>query len=228
MLPQRPRPQQLLRYAWPDTAEQCEAFAARFPAARGAAGGRAFVTIAADGSTLARCTVPLLLPPVAAGESPMDYAARLPERIGRQCVLLLQAGAAALGYWDEDDLLHHKAIKKYVVRGTGKAQPTHLKTKGKSRYGSRLRLQNWRRLLVAVNTRLGEWWQLCGAPEQVFTAVNVRVLPELFATDPPPPFARDDATLRRVPRHVHVPDFAELCAVRAFLAGGRVELFLGD
>lgn len=227
MLPRAPRPQQVLRFGWQDTAEQCEAFAARFPQARGDAEQRGFAAAAADGSLAARCVVPLLLPPVAAGESPRDYSARLPVRIGRQCVLLLQAGAAALGYWDEDELVQHKAMKKYVVRGSGKAQPTHLKTKGKSRYGSRLRLQNWQRLLVAVNLRLHEWWRQHGAPEQLFVAANVRVLPQLFAADPPPPFARDDRALRRVPRHVHVPDFAELLAVRGFLGAGRVELF-GD
>ena len=42
---------------------------------------------------------------------------------------------------DDGEIVHTKSIKKYVVRGRGRAQPTHLATKGKSRYGSRLRLQ---------------------------------------------------------------------------------------
>ena len=215
------RPQRVLRYDWQDTGEQVEAFAQRFPTARGEAKGRAFAVVDGADRLLARCVVPLLLPPVGNGEPADSYVGRLPARVGRQCLLLLQAGAAALGYWDEDELLHHKVVKKYVVRGHGKAQPAHLKTKGKSRYGSRLRLQNWQRLLGEVNARLGEWWEQRGAPEQLFAAVNVRVLPQLFAAEPMPPFPRE--VVRRVPRHVHVPDFAELLAVRRFLARGRVE-----
>ena len=62
----------------------------------------------------------------------------------RACVvlLLLQAGAMAIGQWDVDELMYHKAIRRYVVRGHGRAQPLHARTKGKSRYGARLRLQN--------------------------------------------------------------------------------------
>ena len=42
--------------------------------------------------------------------------------------------------WRGEELVRHKVFKRYVVRGRGRAQPTHLKSKGKSRYGSRLRL----------------------------------------------------------------------------------------
>ena len=77
---------------------------------------------------------------------PTSYLDHLPDSLGTHLVLLLQAGAAALGVFQQGELTHHKVIKKYVVRGRGRAQPTHLKTRGKSRYGSLLRLQNHRRL----------------------------------------------------------------------------------
>ena len=80
-----------------------------------------------------------------------EYLQRLESfRLGLHAVLLIQAGACALGLWRDEELLEHKAFKAYVVRGRGRAQPTHLKTRGKSRYGSRLRLQNHR----AATTRL--------------------------------------------------------------------------
>ncbi|MCM8531579.1 MAG: hypothetical protein NE330_10500 [Lentisphaeraceae bacterium] len=57
-------------------------------------------------------------------------------------LLLMEAGRAAVGYVSEGKLVKHKNIRKYMVRKKqGKAQLTHLKSKGKSRYGSRLRLQ---------------------------------------------------------------------------------------
>lgn len=220
-----------VRFAWPDAGEQLDAFAQRFPAAAGDATGRAFVArgagsegVAGSGDRAVRCVLPLVLPPARADERPRAYAARLPDRIGRQCVVLLQAGAAALGYWDEDDLLRHKATKRYVVRGSGKAQPKHLEQKGKSRYGSRLRLQNWRRLLSEVNVKLHEWWDELGAPEQVLFAIPVRARDPFFASEPRPPFAPTDGNVRRIPLHVHVPDHRELLRVRRWCAHGRLEL----
>jgi len=57
-------------------------------------------------------------------------------------VLLMESGRAALGVYKDGKISEHKNIRKYMVRkGQGKSQLTHLKTKGKSRYGSRLRLQ---------------------------------------------------------------------------------------
>jgi hypothetical protein len=217
VVPWNRRGVQTARFPWPETGERLVALAAKEPSARADAQGRAFVAEGTD----EQLVVPFVLPPPRPFELAADYGARLPARIGRQCVLLLQAGAMALGYWDEDELLRHKAGKRYVVRGSGKAQPLHQKTRGKSRYGSRLRLQNWQRLLADVNGKLQQWWDELGPPEQVFHSVPVRSLHDLFAAEPPPPFPRDDARLRRIPRHVHVPDHEELLAVRRWLAYGR-------
>lgn len=214
-----PGPGRRVRFPWCETGEQLAAFAEQFPRAAADARGRAFA--GGDGT---RLVLPFLLPPPRPGEVVDAYAARVPERVGRQCVVLLQAGAMALGYWDEDELLRHKAQKRYVVRGNGKAQPLHRATKGKSRYGSRLRLQNWQRLLTDVTERLTDWWDELGEPEQVFVSVPVRAFAPLWAAEPPPPFALRDPRVRHVPRHVHVPDHRELLAVRRWLAHGRIEL----
>lgn len=57
-------------------------------------------------------------------------------------ILLMEAGRAAVGLYKGDKLIDHKNIRKYMVRKKqGKAQISHLKSKGKSRYGSRLRLR---------------------------------------------------------------------------------------
>jgi len=204
-------------FSWSAAREQLLDFAEAFPGAVADDSGLAFACPGGGG----RLELPLLLPAVAPGTSPAGYESELSDQLGRQVLILLRAGAASLGYWDEDELVRHKVFKRYVVRGRGRAQPTHLETKGKSRYGSRLRLQNWRRLLTDVAQRLADWWAELGAPEQILYSVPVRILPELFAVGLP--FGRGDSNLRRIPRHVHEPDHRELLRVRGLLARGRVE-----
>ncbi|MHC4079609.1 MAG: hypothetical protein ACYST0_14355 [Planctomycetota bacterium] len=139
---------------------------------------------------------------------PTSYLDHISDQLGTHLVLLLQAGAAALGIFQDGELTHHKVIKKYVVRGHGKAQPTHLKTRGKSRYGSRLRLANYRKLLVEVNEKLGQWAGEVGALDDRFYSCPVRTWPELFDTRPPPPFPRQDFV--RIPLDLAVPSLTEL------------------
>jgi hypothetical protein len=208
-----------VRFAFADLDEQIEAFLARWPAASADPRGLVFV-----GDVGARLRVPLLAPRPAPGERLRDYAPRAAVTPGAHVVLLLQAGAMAVGCWDGQHLVAHKAVRRYVVRGNGKAQMLHRKTRGKSRYGARLRLQNWRRLLAETSARLHELEAGHGPVERVFLAAPVRLWAELFAADPTPPFARDDVRLQRVPMHVHRPDFAELLRVHHWLGRGRLEL----
>jgi hypothetical protein len=209
----------VVRFPLADLEEQVQAFAARWP---GACADRAGLTFA--GGSAAHLRVPLLAPRPVRGESVLDYARRLPGQVGTHVVLLLQAGAMALGCWEGDTLLQHKAVRRYVVRGNGKAQSLHQKTRGKSRYGSRLRLQNWKRLLHETSERLAACLAEHGPVDRIFVAAPVRVLPELYATDPAPPFRRDDPRVQRVPMHVHRPDFAELLRVQRWLGHGRLQL----
>lgn len=137
---------------------------------------------------------------------------------GTYAVVLVQAGASAMGWFEDDVCLAHKALKRYVRRGKGRAQPLHLKTKGKSRYGSRLRLQNAARQLVETNERLIAWWEERGSPERVFASIPVRTWPVLLATEPPPPFVKADVI--KVRHHVHVPNHKELMRIQRLLLHG--------
>ena len=211
-----------MRFPLADLGEQVDAFLQRWPRAKADRRGLVFT-----GEPGGRLRVPLLAAQAKPGEALGDYAERLAAgtgRVERSVLLLLRAGAMAVGYWDGDELLHHKAVRRYVVRGHGKAQALHKKTRGRSRYGARLRLQNWRRLLAETNERLGAYWDEYGAPERTFVAAPVRVLADLYAATPPPPFRADLPSLQRVPMHVHRPDHEELLRVRAWLSMGRLEL----
>jgi len=200
-------------------AERIADFAAQWPRARGCDEARSFV-VTGDS---ARLWLPFAAPRVRCGESIVEYGERWVEVREIQFVVLLQAGAVALGAWEAGELVAHKAIRKYVVRGHGRAQPTHAKTRGKSRYGSRLRLQNWKRLLIEQNERLHEWWRDVGVPQRVFFSAPVRAWPEAWQVEPEPPFERDDARLERLPIHVHRPDHEELLAVRQWIESGRID-----
>lgn len=208
-----------LRFPLADLAEQLEAFGQAFPAA---IGDRAGLGFAAAGQG-ARLRLPLLAPRLQPGEALPAYASRLPGPPERCAVLLLRAGAMAFGYWDAEALVDHKAVRRYVVRGHGKAQSLHRKTRGKSRYGARLRLQNWQRLLRETNARLAAAFADHGEPERIFLGIPVRVMADLWAADPAPPFARDDARCQRLPVYVHRPDHAELLRIHGWLRHGRLE-----
>lgn len=209
-----------VRFPFRELPEQLQAFAARWPTAVADRRGHGFAAPA----DAAHLYLPLVATRPRVGEPVGAYSARLEAALGVQVVLLVRAGAVALGCWEGDELVEHKAMRKYVVRGHGRAQATHLKTRGKSRYGSRLRLQNWRRLLGECNERLAEVWQRCGEPDRVFWSAPVRVWADLLAAEPAPPFAREATALQRLPLHVHRPDFDELLRVRGWLEHGRLVL----
>jgi len=211
-----------MRFPLADLEEQLADFAAAFPAAAGDEGGRSFTGVDAASGVPARLILPAVVAPAMRGESTAAFLSRASLAPQRHVVALLQYGAMAMGYWDGSALVRHKAEKRYVVRGNGTAQVTHLRTKGKSRYGSRLRLQNWQLLLADVSERLVAWWTELPEPELVFLAMNPRAAAALWHAEPPPPFSRDDPRIRRVPRHVHVPDHEELLAVERFLASGEL------
>lgn len=150
------------------------------------------------------------------------YLASLPATPGRQCLILMQAGAVALGYFAAGDVLATKTLKRYVVRGKGRAQPTYLASKGKSRYGSRLRLQNARLLFEETNEKLGEYWAEFGPAEQLFVAAPKRLWPELFLAKTAPPFPKDTPIVR-VPLDLAVPRTDLLLRTYKALSYGRLE-----
>ncbi|MFT7678452.1 MAG: hypothetical protein ACI8QC_002445 [Planctomycetota bacterium] len=150
-----------------------------------------------------------------------QYLAGLPVEPGLHCLILLQAGAASLGMFEGGEALTTKTLKRYVVRGKGKAQPGYLAAKGKSRYGSRLRLQNARLLVDEVNAKLHEYWDEFGTPEQIFVNAPKRLWPDLWRGKEHPPFDQDAATVR-VPLDLPVPTTDVLLRTYKSLCYGRI------
>ena len=183
---------------------------------------KSFAATGPDGAPVAQLFPPPCLPIGAL--SPAAYVSALPATLGTLLVFLVRAGACACGVWKDDELILHKVIKKYVVRGNGRAQTSYRKTKGKSRAGSRLRLRNAQSLLEETNARLIAWQRQVGRFDRVFFYAPERLRSDLFGADPAPPFTSDDPRVALIPTHVHEPGFEELLRVHRFLTHGRVVL----
>src|SRR5690606_35433477 len=93
-----------------------------------------------------------------------------------------------------------------------------LKTKGKSRAGSRLRLGESEEFFKEINERLQRyntdypittWGISCG----------LTLFPYFFGSDTPPPFSKKQENLFNIPFHVQQPDFETLQAIHRKLNG---------
>jgi len=168
----------------------------------------------------------VLLPQVRA-ESLESYLTRLQPVPRPYLVVLIQAGHAALGYYERDQLLKHKVVRKYMVRKKqGKAQITYLHRKGKSRAGSRIRLANTVAFFNEINACLGSWPH--ASAERVLFSCSARMWGLLHGAKIPPPFAKDDPRLAKVPKSVRTPNFKELQAINYFIRQGQLAFADGN
>lgn len=148
-----------------------------------------------------------------------EYALSLPESAPDYTLILIQAGHSAIGQFAGGEVLHHKVIKKYMVRGNGRAQINYLGSRGKSKAGSRVRLANSVRFFEEINEKLIEW-DCTKKATRIFVSCPVKILPIWFEADPHPPFARDDSRITKVPLDVQRPDFEQLQHVARQLEAG--------
>ena len=156
---------------------------------------------------------PLVFPHPGERFDPEEFAGLVPDFPPAYLMLLVQAGNAALGIFEGWEVLEHKVIRKYMVRKQqGKAQIKHLKTKGKSRLGSRIRLRNSEAFLEEINQRCEDWLML-NPVERILFSCSENLWHLLFQADPRPPFDRSDPRIRRIPFDVHPPNFEELMRI---------------
>ena len=168
-----------------------------------------------------RLVPPRLYPIPAEATTAARFLEMLPEGPGLHMLLLIQAGATSMGMWNNETLLCHKVIKKYVKRGKGKAQTTYLKTRGKSRYGSRLRLQNAKSHLLETGDRMLQWWQEHGTPQWIYYSCPTRLWSEVLSSGATPELAREK--LVKIGMDVGVPGHEALLKARRFLNWGYLE-----
>ncbi len=135
-------------------------------------------------------------------------------------IILIQAGNSALAYTKEGRIEKHKVIKKYMVRKKqGKSQISFLKTKGKSRAGSRVRLANTVLFFEEINEKLLEWTKGNDIGRILYSwPVSMTAL--IFNSKIKPPFEKKDSRLIKIPMDVNIPNFAEIQRVNRFVITG--------
>jgi hypothetical protein len=164
---------------------------------------------------------PLPFPPAAPDISLAEYVDQVPDTPEPYLLMLLQAGHSALGFFEAGELVHHKVIKKYMVRAKqGKAQIGYLNTRGKSKAGSRVRLANTISFFEDINTKITEW-EVIDRTVRILLACPVRMKPLLFQSKVPPPFEKDDPRLIKVPLDIRRPDLEELKRVNRIVCMGE-------
>ena len=165
--------------------------------------------------------LPPLFPEPEISEPLMDYIKKVPETPPPYFLYLVQAGAAALGYFKKGEAIKHKTLTKYMVRKKqGKSQLTYLRQKGKSRAGSRIRLKESLEFFEGINHRLIDWKEHINKAAFIFYSCPIRLTNELYLARTPPPFERKDKRLKKIPFHVKTPNHKELMHINYLINSG--------
>lgn len=170
-----------------------------------------------SGETVMSLRPPLPWPPMPSEAAALPvYLDTLPPTLPVHLLLLVQVGACAMGVFEDETPLTHKAFKKYMKRHKqGRSQLDFAKSRGKSRAGSRVRLANAVRFFEEINTRLTEW-EATYAPARLIYSCAAPLWGALFQAKVSPPFDRKDPRLVKVPRDVHIPDYEELLRIQRY------------
>ncbi|MEB2784203.1 hypothetical protein [Algoriphagus persicinus] len=162
--------------------------------------------ISDDESWLARVNLPWNTSPTASGVLTTKDDFHL-------ALVMIRAGIAVTGYFHNGVMLDHKVFRAYMVRQKqGKSQIKYLKTKGKSRAGSRLRLGESDRFFEEINERLQQY----NADYPISTwgiSCSKTLWPYFFGSGTPPPFPKKSENLLSIPFHVQQPDFETLQSI---------------
>ncbi|OEK05552.1 hypothetical protein BFP71_11380 [Roseivirga misakiensis] len=132
-------------------------------------------------------------------------------------MLLVQTGSAAVGVFEGETCLEHKVLSAYMVRKKqGKSQLKHLKTKGKSRAGSRVRLAKTLIFFEQINERITRHIKENEFDRIAFSCSKI-LMPHLFNSKVPTPFDRKDERIYKIPKHLHQPNFEVMLGMQRFL-----------
>lgn len=132
-------------------------------------------------------------------------------------LVLMRAGQAVTGYFHGGELIDHKVFRAYMVRQKqGKSQIKHLKTKGKSRAGSRIRLAETEQFFEEINERLNSYAQQFPVDFWGISCAKT-MWPYFFSSAVAPPFSSKDEKLIELPVHIAQASFEKLKMVGELL-----------
>ncbi|MCP4521787.1 MAG: hypothetical protein GY827_08885, partial [Cytophagales bacterium] len=164
-----------------------------------------------EGEKIADIRLPLPYPRLS---TPIkEYFENLPVEIPNYIIYIIQAGSCAMAYVEEENILEHKVFKTYMVRKKqGKSQIKHLKSKGKSKAGSRLRLANTINFLEQINERL-QMYEEDYFIEKIIYSCPKNMISLFYESKTPPPFQKDDERLIKIPKDIQQPSYEELLKI---------------
>ncbi len=137
-------------------------------------------------------------------------------------MVLVQSGSASIGVFQNEGCLEHKVYGSYMVRKKqGKSQIKHLKTKGKSRAGSRVRLASTLEFFENINTRLQAHFNQYEF-DRIAMSCSKILIPYLFNSKVVTPFDKRDERIYRIPRHLHQPNYEVMLGMQRYLNKGEL------
>ena len=137
-------------------------------------------------------------------------------------LLMIRSGIASLGYFENGENLDHKVFRAYMVRKKqGKSQIKYLKTKGKSRAGSRVRLAETLEFFEEINTRMQDYFSVHRI-DRIGISSATTLIPYLFGSKVPTPFEKNDPRIFKIPKHVQNPTYESLLETNSFLLKGEL------
>ena len=137
-------------------------------------------------------------------------------------ILLIQSGNCAMGLFENGINVDHKVFRSYMVRKKqGTSQVKYLKTKGKSRAGSRVRLAETVEFFENINERLQAYFR-GHEIQRIAISCSKTLIPYLFNSKVATPFEKDDSRLFKIPKHIHTPIYEVLLDANRFLLRGEL------
>lgn len=132
-------------------------------------------------------------------------------------ICIVQSSMATVGLFYAGECLAHKVFTAYMVRKKqGKSQIKHLKTKGKSRAGSRIRLASGLEFFEEINSRLQRHFEEHQIERIAFSCSKI-LMPYFFGAKTSTPFDKKDDRILGIPRHIEKPTHEEMMRAHRFL-----------
>ncbi len=140
-----------------------------------------------------------------------------------QVFVMIRSGMACCGFFENGEMVDHKVFRAYMVRKKqGKSQIKYLKTKGKSRAGSRVRLAETLEFFEDINKRLNEYFESYRV-DQIAISCATTLIPYLFGSKVTTPFEKNDQRLITIPKHIASPTFEALKETFTFMLKNEMQ-----
>lgn len=125
-------------------------------------------------------------------------------------IVSVKSGMAVIAFYENGQLSDHKVFRAYMVRKKqGKSQIKHLKTKGKSRDGSRVRLQETLDFFENINERLQTYFHEKRV-DLIALGCSPTLMPYFYNSKKDTPFEKTDLRIFKIPVHVPSPTFENM------------------